>query len=211
MPSSPPLGVNVFTAPEKAVVGERPRPFGPPLAWDPTTSTLIFGERDAVLVDALATVAEASALADWVALHHRNLTTIYITHGHFDHYFGLAILLARFPQARAIATPRSVRVGARTSRRLACLRSAMLAGSTAGGASPPPSPTKRTPSPWRDQNCASSSRAAPTRLVPPRRTCPPSTSSSAVTSSTTSATCSSATPPRRAGSSGPPPWTGWQP
>ena len=26
MPSSPPFGVNVFTAPEKAVVGERPRP-----------------------------------------------------------------------------------------------------------------------------------------------------------------------------------------
>ena len=110
MPSSSPLGVNVFTAPEKAVVGERPRPFGPPLAWDPTTSTLIFGERDAVLVDALTTVAEASALADWVALHHRNLTTIYVTHGHFDHYFGLAVLLARFPKARAIATPRSVQL-----------------------------------------------------------------------------------------------------
>ncbi len=102
-----------FTAPEKAVVGERPRPFGPPLAWGPTTSTLIFGERDAVLVDALTTVAEATALADWVALHHRNLTTIYITHGHFDHYFGLAVLLARFPRARAIATPKSVqRTGA---------------------------------------------------------------------------------------------------
>jgi Lipocalin-like domain len=43
MPSFSPLGVNVFTAPEKAVVDERPRPFGPPLAWDPTTSTLIFG------------------------------------------------------------------------------------------------------------------------------------------------------------------------
>ena len=113
MTYSPPLGVNVFTAPEKAVVGERPRPFGPPLAWDPTTSTLIFGERDAVLVDVLTTVAEATALADWVALHHRNLTTIYITHGHFDHYFGLAVLLARFPQARAIATPKSVqRTGA---------------------------------------------------------------------------------------------------
>jgi glyoxylase-like metal-dependent hydrolase (beta-lactamase superfamily II) len=110
MPSSSPLGVNVFTAPEKAVVGERPRPFGPPLAWDPTTSTLIFGERDAVLVDALTTVAEASALADWVALHHRNLTTIYVTHGHFDHYFGLAVLLARFPKARAIATPKSVQL-----------------------------------------------------------------------------------------------------
>ncbi|MBJ6798805.1 MBL fold metallo-hydrolase [Geomonas propionica] len=102
------LGVNVFTAPEKALVGERPRPFGPPMAFDPMTSTLIFGENDAVLVDTLATVAEAEALANWVALHHRNLTTIYITHGHIDHYAGLRVLLQRFPEARAIATPKSV-------------------------------------------------------------------------------------------------------
>jgi hypothetical protein len=61
-----PLGVNVFTAPKKAVVGERPRPFGPPMAWDAQTATLLFGERDAVLVDALTTTAEAEALADWV-------------------------------------------------------------------------------------------------------------------------------------------------
>jgi hypothetical protein len=60
------LGVNVFTAPGKAVVGERPRPFGEPLGWDPMTSTLIYGEYDAVLVDTLTTVAEAEALADWV-------------------------------------------------------------------------------------------------------------------------------------------------
>jgi glyoxylase-like metal-dependent hydrolase (beta-lactamase superfamily II) len=105
---SPPLSFNVFTAPEKAVIGERPRPFGPPMAWDPTTSTLIFGENDAVLVDALTTIAEAEALADWVRLHHRNLSTIYITHGHIDHYAGLSVLLQRFPDARAIATPRSV-------------------------------------------------------------------------------------------------------
>jgi glyoxylase-like metal-dependent hydrolase (beta-lactamase superfamily II) len=102
------LGVNVFTAPGKAVVGERPRPFGEPLGWDPITSTLIYGEYDAVLVDTLTTVAEAEALADWVGLHHRNLTTIYVTHGHFDHFFGLSVLLNRFPGARAIATPKSV-------------------------------------------------------------------------------------------------------
>lgn len=105
---TPPLSVNVFTAPEMTFVGERPRPFGPPLAWDPKTSTLIFGENDAVLVDTLMTVAEAEALADWVALHHRNLATIYITHGHIDHFAGLSVLLARFPDARAIATPKSV-------------------------------------------------------------------------------------------------------
>jgi hypothetical protein len=46
------LSVNVFTAPGKAMVGERPRPFGEALGFDPITSTLIFGEHDAVLVDA---------------------------------------------------------------------------------------------------------------------------------------------------------------
>jgi len=105
---SPALNINVFTAPEKAMVGERARPFGPPPAFDPSTSTLIFGENDAVLVDTLTTVAEAEALANWVALHHRNLTTIYITHGHFDHFAGLSVLLQRFPEAQAIATPKSV-------------------------------------------------------------------------------------------------------
>jgi glyoxylase-like metal-dependent hydrolase (beta-lactamase superfamily II) len=85
------LGVNVFTAPGKVMVGERPKPFGEPLGFDPMTSTLIFGEYDAVLVDAMTTVAEAEALADWIALHKRNLETIYITHAHFDHFYGLSI------------------------------------------------------------------------------------------------------------------------
>src|SRR5579871_3458275 len=102
------LGVNVFTAPGKVMVGERPKPFGEALGFDPMTSTLIFGEYDAVLVDAMTTVAEAEALADWVALHNRNLETIYITHAHFDHFYGLSVLLDRFPGARAIATPRTM-------------------------------------------------------------------------------------------------------
>jgi glyoxylase-like metal-dependent hydrolase (beta-lactamase superfamily II) len=102
------LSVNVFTAPGKAMVGERPKLFGEALGFDPITSTLIFGDNDAVLVDAMTTVAEAEALAAWIALHNRNLQTIYITHAHFDHFYGLGILLDRFPGARAIATPRTV-------------------------------------------------------------------------------------------------------
>ncbi|MGA2352634.1 MAG: MBL fold metallo-hydrolase [Terracidiphilus sp.] len=102
------LSLNVFTAPGKAMVGERPKPFGETLGFDPITSTLIFGEYDAVLVDAMTTVAEAEALASWVALHNRNLETIYITHAHFDHFFGLGILLDRFPGARAITTPKAL-------------------------------------------------------------------------------------------------------
>jgi glyoxylase-like metal-dependent hydrolase (beta-lactamase superfamily II) len=110
MSMSPALNMSVFTAPEKTMMGERVRPFGPLPAFDPMTSTLVFGEDDAVLVDTLTTAAEAEALANWVALHHRNLTTIYITHGHFDHFAGLSVLLQRFPEARAIATPKSVQL-----------------------------------------------------------------------------------------------------
>jgi len=36
------LSVNVFTSPGKAMVGERPKPFGEP-GFDPITSRLIFG------------------------------------------------------------------------------------------------------------------------------------------------------------------------
>src|SRR5690349_24419133 len=108
MPTSgPPLRFDVFVAPEKPFFAPPPR-VGDPPAWDPTTSTLIFGARDAVLVDALMTVREATALADWVALHDRRLTTIYITHGHGDHHEGLSVVLDRFPQARAAATAGTV-------------------------------------------------------------------------------------------------------
>src|SRR5437667_12550423 len=102
------LSVNVFTAPGKAMVGERPKPFGEAFGFDPITSTLIFGEYDAVLVDPMTTVAEAEALADWIALHNRNLETIYITHAHFDDFYGLGNVLGRFPGARAITTPKTL-------------------------------------------------------------------------------------------------------
>ena len=126
--ASNPLSVNVFTAPGKTVVGERPKPFGPPLGWDPITSTLIYGESDAVLVDPLTTVAEATALAEWVALHHRNLTTIYITHGHFDHFFGLSVLLDRFPDAKAIATLKSIELVERTDPELSRFFTSLFPG-----------------------------------------------------------------------------------
>jgi glyoxylase-like metal-dependent hydrolase (beta-lactamase superfamily II) len=102
------LNFNVFNAPEKPVVGDRPKALGAPMAWDPMSSTLIYGDHDAVLVDPLTTVDEAEALAAWVKLHHRNLTTIYITHGHLDHYAGVSIMQRHFPDARAIATSKAV-------------------------------------------------------------------------------------------------------
>jgi glyoxylase-like metal-dependent hydrolase (beta-lactamase superfamily II) len=73
--------------------------------WSPISATLISGERDAVLVDALMTTEQAQALADWVAASGKNLTTVYVTHGHGDHWFGLAVIRERFPNVRAVATP----------------------------------------------------------------------------------------------------------
>src|ERR1700722_9017597 len=73
--------------------------------WVPTSATLIFGQRDAVLVDAFLTVQQAAALVEWVAASGKNLTTIYVTHGHGDHFFGIGALQDRFPNARAVAMP----------------------------------------------------------------------------------------------------------
>jgi glyoxylase-like metal-dependent hydrolase (beta-lactamase superfamily II) len=79
------------------------------LMWVANSSTLIYGERDAVLVDTFLTTEQSKTLLDWVVARGKNLTAIYITHGHGDHFFGLAPLLERFPRAKAVATPEIVR------------------------------------------------------------------------------------------------------
>jgi glyoxylase-like metal-dependent hydrolase (beta-lactamase superfamily II) len=74
------------------------------LAWVTNTVTLIYGERDAVLVDTFLFEQHSKELVEWVVASGKNLTIIYITHGHGDHFFGLKLLLDRFPNAKAIAT-----------------------------------------------------------------------------------------------------------
>src|ERR1700720_1701994 len=78
------------------------------LMWVANSSTLIRGERDAVLVDTFLTIEQSQTLLSWVVASGKNLTAIYVTHGHGDHFFGLAPLLERFPHARAVATPEVV-------------------------------------------------------------------------------------------------------
>jgi glyoxylase-like metal-dependent hydrolase (beta-lactamase superfamily II) len=68
------------------------------------TSTLISGARDAILVDAQFTLSDGARVADWIQQSGKRLTTVFITHGHPDHYFGLAPVLAKFPDAEVIAT-----------------------------------------------------------------------------------------------------------
>jgi glyoxylase-like metal-dependent hydrolase (beta-lactamase superfamily II) len=100
-----PLTWDVFVAPPVPTVNYDLPPGEQQRLWSPIAATLITGAQDAVLVDALMTVEQARALADWVAATGKNLTTIYITHGHGDHWFGLGTILDRFPQARAVALP----------------------------------------------------------------------------------------------------------
>ena len=78
------------------------------LAWVTNTVTLIYGDRDAVLVDTFLSVQHSKELVDWLVESGKNLTAIYITHAHGDHFLGLKIVRDRFPNARAYATASSV-------------------------------------------------------------------------------------------------------
>jgi len=100
---------DVFVAKRQGLTRDLP-PGKEEWMWVPGSATLIYGEKDAVLVDTLLTVEQAKALVEWVAAHGKNVTTIYVTHGHGDHFFGLGAVLDRFPNARAVATPDVVKV-----------------------------------------------------------------------------------------------------
>jgi glyoxylase-like metal-dependent hydrolase (beta-lactamase superfamily II) len=106
----PPLNWDVLVTPGIPIATSDLPPGMTQAMFQAIASTLIYGKRDAVLVDAFMTVKQADALVDWVAASGKNLTTIYITHGHGDHWFGIGALLERFPNARAVATPDVVRV-----------------------------------------------------------------------------------------------------
>ena len=78
-------------------------PNGEPKRFSPTASTLIYGSQDAVLTDPGLTEDQARALGDWVAGKGRNVTDIFITHGHGDHWFAAGLLAERFG-ARVVAS-----------------------------------------------------------------------------------------------------------
>lgn len=79
-------------------------PDGGPITSSPLASTLIVGVHDAVLVDPPFTFEQTKQIGDWIAESGKNLTHIYATHGHGDHWFGTGELLQRFPGAIAYAT-----------------------------------------------------------------------------------------------------------
>jgi glyoxylase-like metal-dependent hydrolase (beta-lactamase superfamily II) len=99
----------VFVSGQIPVVTDDLAPGATEMKWSPVSSTLISGERDVALVDTAITVEQNQKIADWVVSTGKNLTTIYATHGHGDHFFGVNTIQKRFPKARFVARREATR------------------------------------------------------------------------------------------------------
>ena len=71
-------------------------------------STMIIGERDMLVIDPQFSLSEAHKLAAEILESKKRLVTIYSTHAHPDHLFGLAVLKQAFPEAKIVALPATV-------------------------------------------------------------------------------------------------------
>ena len=71
-------------------------------------STMISGEKDMLVIDPQFSLSEAHRLAAEILESKKNLATIYVTHPHPDHLFGLAVLHQAFPSAKIVALPATV-------------------------------------------------------------------------------------------------------
>jgi glyoxylase-like metal-dependent hydrolase (beta-lactamase superfamily II) len=80
-----------------------------------SNSTLIFGERDAILIDASQLLSDTHRMIAEIIPMRKHLTHIYVSHFHPDHHFGLQVLGSAFPEARIVALPSVVRDIAATS------------------------------------------------------------------------------------------------
>ena len=74
----------------------------------PVSSVLVTGDKDAVLIDAQFGASQAAKVVEKIRASGKNLTTIYISHGDPDYYFGLETIHAAFPNAKIVATPQTV-------------------------------------------------------------------------------------------------------
>jgi len=72
-------------------------------------STLVAGEKEAILIDGQFSLADAHRLVAMIMESKKTLTTVYITHSHPDHYFGLNVIKQAFPKVKIVATPSVVK------------------------------------------------------------------------------------------------------
>jgi glyoxylase-like metal-dependent hydrolase (beta-lactamase superfamily II) len=89
-----PLTLEVFNPGESAIF--------------PVASVLVAGAKDAVLIDAQFSRAEAQKLVERIRASGKTLRTVYISHGDPDFYFGLDVIQDAFPEAKIVATAGTV-------------------------------------------------------------------------------------------------------
>lgn len=87
------LNINVYNASENS--------FG-------VASVIVSGKTDAVLIDAQFTLADAEKVAQAIKTSGKKLTTIYVSHGDPDFYFGLEVFKKHFPEVTVYASPATV-------------------------------------------------------------------------------------------------------
>ncbi len=95
-----PLGARAAT-PSMRVLQGAPTSFG-------KTSVLLTGQRDAVLVDGMFTLAEGRQAVEAIRTSGKRLTTVFVSHGDPDYYFSLEVVRDAFPEARFLGTATTV-------------------------------------------------------------------------------------------------------
>lgn len=84
-----PLNVTVYNPGEKAIF--------------PVSSSLVTGDKEAILIDAQFDVQNGQALVEMIKKSGKKLTTVYISAGDPDFYFGLEPVMAAYPDVKVLA------------------------------------------------------------------------------------------------------------
>lgn len=74
----------------------------------PVSSVLVTAEKDAILVDAQFSTTQAEQVVEKIRKSGKNLTTIYISHGDPDYYFGLQAITEAYPKVKVVASAETV-------------------------------------------------------------------------------------------------------
>ncbi len=95
---SSPLRLRVLTSPTRSI-------YGGSHTFSPTTYSVVYGNTEALLVDAPIVAEDVDAVIGQLRAIDRDLTHIFVTHGHADHYLGAERIVEQFPGCRVVTTP----------------------------------------------------------------------------------------------------------
>src|ERR1700737_3851539 len=96
--SASPLSIDVYVAPMRPYTSPDQLGEGEVATWAPSSSTLIFGPTEGIIIDALLTFENADQIAAWAKSFGKKITGVYITHGHGDHWLAPPRFSHPFPR-----------------------------------------------------------------------------------------------------------------